>query len=84
MDKKGVVTGDPLGDSHKTKLVGSVNDPLTVQLVCTKIPYQSIYGREELNTFVVAGQETTSSWCTWCSFVLCKYPDVQQKAYADI
>ena len=40
--------------------------------------------REELNTFVVAGQETTSSWCTWCSFVLCKYPDVQQKAYADI
>jgi hypothetical protein len=40
-----VVTGDPLGDSHKTKLVGSVNDPLTVQLVCTKIPYQSIYGK---------------------------------------
>jgi cytochrome P450/NADPH-cytochrome P450 reductase len=40
--------------------------------------------REELNTFVVAGHETTSSWCTLCSFVLCKYPDVQQKVYADI
>jgi cytochrome P450 len=40
--------------------------------------------RDELKTFVVAGHETTSSWCTWCSFVLCKYPDVQQKVYADI
>ena len=39
-----MATGDQLSDSHKTKLVGSVNDPLTVRLVCTKIPYQSIYG----------------------------------------
>jgi hypothetical protein len=33
-----------LGVPHKTKLAGSVNDPLTVRLVSTKIPYQSIYG----------------------------------------
>jgi hypothetical protein len=39
------------GVPHKTNLADSadsarnVNDPLTVRLVCTKIPYQSIYGR---------------------------------------
>jgi hypothetical protein len=39
------------GVLHKTNLADSadsarnVNDPLTVRLVCTKIPYQSIYGR---------------------------------------
>jgi hypothetical protein len=33
-----------LGAPHKTNLAGSVNDPLMVRLVCTKIPYQSIYG----------------------------------------
>jgi hypothetical protein len=38
------------GVPHKTNLADSadsarnVNDPLTVRLVCTKIPYQSIYG----------------------------------------
>ena len=29
---------------QSTKLVWSVNNPLTVRLVCTKLPYQSIYG----------------------------------------
>ena len=40
--------------------------------------------RDEVKTFIVAGHETTSTWCTWCSFILCKYPDVQQKVYDDI
>ena len=42
--EKGGATGNWLNGSHKTKLVGSVNDPSTVRLVCAKISYQSIYG----------------------------------------
>jgi hypothetical protein len=42
------------GVPHKTNLADSadsarnINDPLTVRLVCTKIPYQSIYGSNGL------------------------------------
>lgn len=40
--------------------------------------------RDEVKTFIVAGHETTSTWCYWCTFALCKHPDVQQKVYDDI
>jgi hypothetical protein len=46
------------GVPHKTNLADSadsarnVNDPLTVRLVCTKIPYQSIYGKPIPNMIV--------------------------------
>jgi len=40
--------------------------------------------RDELKTFLIAGHETTSTWCTWCCFVLCRYPSIQQKVYDDI
>jgi len=40
--------------------------------------------RDEMKQFIVAGHETTSVWCHWCSFALSKYPDAQQKVYDDI
>jgi len=40
--------------------------------------------RDEIKTFIMAGHETTSTWCYWAIFALCKYPDVQEKVYQDI
>jgi len=40
--------------------------------------------RDEMRGFILAGHETTSTWIYWCSYILCKYPDVQQKVYEDI
>jgi hypothetical protein len=53
------------GVPHKTNLADSadsarnVNDPLTVRLVCTKIPYQSIYGTDHIGeTFDFSSKQT--------------------------
>jgi cytochrome P450 len=40
--------------------------------------------RDEVKTFLVAGHETTSTWCYWALYALAKYPDVQQRVYNDI
>jgi cytochrome P450 len=40
--------------------------------------------RDETKTFIVAGHETTSTWCYWAMYALAKYPEVQQKLYSDI
>jgi hypothetical protein len=66
------------GVPHKTNLADSadsarnVNDPLTVRLVCTKIPYQSIYGtiKENINKFIqlhplVAIHQDICRYCDW-------------------
>jgi len=40
--------------------------------------------RDEVKTFILAGHETTSTWCHWAFFALCKNPDVQKKVLEDI
>jgi cytochrome P450 len=40
--------------------------------------------RDEMKTFIVAGHETTSTWCYWALYALAKYPDVQEKVVQDI
>lgn len=40
--------------------------------------------RDELKTFLLAGHETTSTWCYWAMFAMAKYPDVQEKLYEDV
>jgi len=40
--------------------------------------------REEMVLFMIAGHETTSTLCYWAIYVLCKYPDVQEKVYKEI
>jgi cytochrome P450 len=40
--------------------------------------------RDEAKTFLLAGHETTSTWCYWAFFALAKYPDIQQLVFDDI
>jgi len=40
--------------------------------------------RDELKTFLLAGHETTSTWCHWALFALSKFPDVQEKLYQNV
>jgi cytochrome P450 len=40
--------------------------------------------RDEIKAFILAGHETTATLCTWCTFVLCKHPDIQVKVFEDI
>jgi len=40
--------------------------------------------RDEIKTFLLAGHETTATWCYWAFFALCKFPDIQEKVFNDI
>merc|ERR1712217_482448 len=40
--------------------------------------------RDELKTFMIAGHETTSTWCHWALYALAKYPAIQQRVYEDV
>lgn len=40
--------------------------------------------RDEIKTFLLAGHDTTATWCYWAFFALCKYPDVQEKVFQDV
>jgi len=40
--------------------------------------------RDEIKTFLLAGHDTTSTWCYWAFFALCKYPDIQEKVFQDV
>jgi len=40
--------------------------------------------RDEAKTFLVAGHETTSTWCYWACFALAKYPEIQERVFQDI
>lgn len=40
--------------------------------------------RDETKTFILAGHETTSTWCHWALYALAKYPEVQQKLFDDV
>jgi cytochrome P450 len=44
----------------------------------------SIELRDEVKTFIIAGHETTSTWCYWALYAMAKYPDAQKKLYNDI
>ena len=40
--------------------------------------------REEIASFVVAGHETTSTWCMWALYAIALDPVMQEKVYKDI
>lgn len=40
--------------------------------------------QDEVKTFLVAGHETTSTWCYWATYCLCQYPEIQERVFQDI
>ena len=40
--------------------------------------------RDEIKTMILAGHETTSTWCHWALYALSKWPDVQEKLYQEV
>lgn len=40
--------------------------------------------KDEVKTFLLAGHETTSTWCYWALYAMAKHPDVQEKVFQDI
>jgi len=40
--------------------------------------------QSEVKTFIMAGHETTSTWCYWATYCLCRYPEIQERLYEDI
>ncbi|CAB9496959.1 Psoralen synthase (Fragment) [Seminavis robusta] len=40
--------------------------------------------KDELKTFLLAGHETTSTWCYWAFYAMAKHPDVQEKVFQDV
>jgi cytochrome P450 len=40
--------------------------------------------QDEVKTFLVAGHETTSTWCYWATYCLCQHPEIQERVYQDI
>ena len=47
-------------------------------------PLTDIELRDEVKTFILAGHETTATWCYFAIYALCKFPDVQEKVYQEI
>ena len=39
---------------------------------------------DETKTFLIAGHETTATWCYWALYALSKHPDIQDKVFSDI
>jgi cytochrome P450 len=39
---------------------------------------------DETKTFLVAGHETTATWCYWALYALSTHPDIQDKVFSDI
>lgn len=40
--------------------------------------------QNEVKTLLIAGHETTATWCKWIFFCISMYPDIQEKVYQDI
>lgn len=47
-------------------------------------PLSNVDIREEVDTFMFAGHDTTTSAIAFCLFNIAKYPEVQQKAFEEI
>ena len=48
-------------------------------------PMSQVELRDTVKTFMMAGHETTATWCNWAIYALVKQPaDIQEKLYKDI
>jgi cytochrome P450 len=39
---------------------------------------------DEITSFIVAGHDTTSTWCHWALYALGLYPDLQEKVFQEV
>lgn len=69
-------------DKSLLQLLLNAKDPDTKNKKAPKLSHSELV--DETKTFLVAGHETTSTWCYWALFALAKHPDVQDKVFADI
>lgn len=46
--------------------------------------YDSTYLRDIILNFVIAGKDTTAATLSWFMYMLCKYPEVQEKAAKEV
>ena len=47
-------------------------------------PLTDVELRDEVKTFLLAGHETTSTWCYFAIYALCKFPEEQKKVYQEV
>jgi cytochrome P450 len=79
-------TGGPSGDTKKKSLLQvlfQAKDTAT-QDGQDKKTLSDVELRDETKTFIVAGHETTSTWCYWAMYALAKFPDVQERLYEEV
>jgi len=46
--------------------------------------YDPTYLRDIILNFVIAGKDTTAATLSWFMYMLCKYPEVQEKAAEEV
>jgi len=46
--------------------------------------YDATYLRDIILNFVIAGKDTTAATLSWFMYMLCKYPEVQEKAAEEV
>jgi cytochrome P450 len=84
-DARAKETSEPNGDSTKKKsLLQVLFQAKDTQDGQDKNTLSDVELRDETKTFIVAGHETTSTWCYWAMYALAKFPDVQEKLYEEI
>jgi cytochrome P450 len=64
-------------------------DPAQDATTSTKLAQQQqtlndVEIQNEVKTLLIAGHETTATWCKWIFFCIAMYPDIQEKVYQDI
>lgn len=42
------------------------------------------YLRDLIMNFLIAGRDTTAQALSWCLYLLCEHPDIQDKVYDEI
>eukprot|EP01104_Vermistella_antarctica_P007252 TRINITY_DN1800_c0_g1_i2.p1 TRINITY_DN1800_c0_g1~~TRINITY_DN1800_c0_g1_i2.p1 ORF type:complete len:463 (-),score=99.52 TRINITY_DN1800_c0_g1_i2:67-1455(-) len=81
MLERGEETGFEVRGKRYTDLVGIL---LEARDADTDQPLESREIREEVDTFMFEGHDTTASGISWTLYHLAAHPDVQEKAYEEI
>ena len=73
-------THGPENTKSLLQLLLNAEDPETTKT--RKLSHKELI--DETKTFLLAGHETTATWCYWALYALSKHPDIQDKVFSDI